>query len=99
MNKGCNARVGGLFSHPCNWNSQQTTQRRGLGIVYVGRAARVVCVCVLFVFVCNIVVSSALRQDQTKRAPTYRERTHVPPSKSKATRASEIVDGQSVQLG
>jgi hypothetical protein len=71
----------------------------GLGIVYVGRAARVVCVCVLFVFVCNIVVSSALRQDQTKRAPTYRERTHAPPSKSKATRASEIVDGQSVQLG
>jgi hypothetical protein len=44
----------------------------GLGIVYVGRSARVVCVCVLFVFVCNIVVGSALRQDQTKRASTQR---------------------------
>jgi hypothetical protein len=71
----------------------------GLGSVYVGRSARVVCVCVLFVFVCNIVVGSALRQDQTKRASTQSERTHAPPSKSKATRASEIVDGQSVQLG
>lgn len=61
------------------WNSQQTTAAAVSGLCTLG-AQPVVCVCVLFVFVYNIVVGSALHEDQTKRAHRENARTHRHPN-------------------